>query len=87
MTNVLDIIAAAADLKLDIIKNGKIRYVDGTNEPCAEDINRLKPLTDILTKYNYGWKLYGESQMEQLGYLTELVHHILEHPNELNVDM
>lgn len=71
------------DLKLDIIKNGKIRQMekdfDGFKYPlvCNEDESRVKGLESVMNKYNYGWYIATETLIEQLQSITKFEQYIL----------
>lgn len=72
-----------AELKLDIIKNGKIRQMpndfDGFEYPfpCKEDEHRIKGLESVMDKYTYGWYIATETLEEQLQSITKFELYIL----------
>jgi len=74
------------ELKLDIIKNGKIRQMEKDFDgfeypfPCEEDIDRIKSLEHVMDVYCYGWYIATETLEEQLLSLTKFEHHILLQP-------
>ena len=61
-------IKVLAELKLDIIKNGKIR---------KEDVDRIENLDSIMNKYTYGWYIAMETLEEQLQSITKFEQYIL----------
>ena len=71
------------ELKLDIIKNGKIRQTEtmceGVREPfeCEEDKGRVKGLYSVMDKYTYGWYIAKETLDEQLQSITKFEQYIL----------
>lgn len=76
-------IKVLTELKLDIIKNGKIRqmekYFDGFKcpFPCEEDEGRIKGLESVMDKYDYGWYIATETLEEQLQSITKFEQYIL----------
>ena len=76
-------IKVLAELKLDIINNGKIRQTetmcDGFREPfeCEEDKCRAKGLYSVMKKYAYGWYIAEETLEEQLQSITRFEEYIL----------
>ena len=76
-------IKVLAELKLDIIKNGKIRQMekdfDGFEYPfsCKEDEGRIKGLESVMDKYTYGWYIATETLEEQLLSITKFEQYIL----------
>ena len=76
-------IKVLTELKLDIIKNGKIRQTEtmccGFREPfeCEEDISRVKGLHSVMDKYTYGWYIAEETLEEQLQSITKFEQYIL----------
>lgn len=79
-------IKVLAELKLDIIKNGKIRQMkkgfDGVEYveypfPCKEDEGRIRGLESVMDKYTYGWYIATESLEEQLQSITKFEQYIL----------
>ena len=76
-------IKVLAELKLDIIKNGKIRQQesdpDGFEYPFhyKEDEDRIKELNSIMDKYSYGWYIATETLEEQLLSITKFEEYIL----------
>ena len=76
-------IKVLAELKLDIIKNGKIRQTEtmcgGFREPfeCEEDRDRVKDLYSVMDKYTYGWYIATETLEEQLQSITKFEQYIL----------
>ncbi len=72
-----------AELKLDIIKNGKIRRLENCpyNEiPCThkDDEDRVKGLYSLMDKYTYGWYIVTETLEEQLASITRFELYILD---------
>ena len=76
-------IKVLAELKLDIITNGKIRQMpkelDGFEYPfpCKEDEHRIKRLQSVMDKYTYGWYIATETLEEQLQSITKFEQYIL----------
>ena len=76
-------IKVLAELKLDIIKNGKIRQTEemyqGLREPFVheEDEDRVKGLESVMDKYVYGWYIAEETLEEQLQSITRFEQYIL----------
>ena len=76
-------IKVLAELKLDIIENGKIRQTEtmrgGFREPfeCEEDRDRVKGLYSVMDKYTYGWYIAEETLEEQLQSITKFEQYIL----------
>lgn len=76
-------IKVLAELKLDIINNGKIRQTktmcDGFREPfeCEEDKGRVKGLYSVMNKYAYGWYIAEETLEEQMQSITRFEEYIL----------
>lgn len=76
-------IKALAELKVDIIKNGKIRQQESDSDgfeypfPCKEDEDRIKELNSIMNKYSYGWYIATETLEEQLLSITKFEEYIL----------
>ena len=76
-------IRVLVELKLDIIKNGKIRQQEGDcfgNEgifPCDEDMSRVRGLDSLMEKYSYGWYIATETLEEQLRSITKFEQYIL----------
>lgn len=86
MNEKLNDIKVLAELKLDIIKNGKIRQTtqkdfDGVEYPfpCKQDEDRIKGLESIMNKYTYGWYIATETLEEQLLSITKFEQYILSH--------
>ena len=84
INEVLMDIEVLSKLKLDIIKNGKIRQTDEKDIngyrmpfPCSEDASRVKDLHSVMNKYSYGWYIARESLEEQLKSLTEFEQYVL----------
>lgn len=71
------------ELKLDIIKNGKIRQMEDNYDgikcpfPCEEDEDRVKDLQSVMFKYKYGWYIATETLEEQLKSITKFEQYIL----------
>ena len=76
-------IKVLAELKLDIIKNGKIRQTEmvcgGFREPfeCEEDRDRVRGLYSVMDKYTYGWYIATETLEEQVQSVTKFEQYIL----------
>lgn len=76
-------IKVLAELKLDIIKNGKIRQMAKDSNgfeypfPCKEDEGRIKSLESVMEKYTYGWYIATETLEEQLQSITKFEQYIL----------
>ena len=76
-------IKVLAELKLDIIKNGKIRQMEKDFDgfeypfPCKEDEGRIKGLESVMDKYTYGWYIATETLEEQLQSITRFEQYIL----------
>lgn len=85
MDEKLNDIKLLAELKLDIIKNGKIRQMkkdyDGFEYPfpCAKDQDRIKGLESVMDKYTYGWYIATETLEEQILSITKFEQYILTH--------
>ena len=84
MNELLMDVKVLAELKLDIIKNGKIRQTkekdfDGCRYPfpCREDESRINGLDSIMDKYTYGWYIATETLEEQLQSITKFEQYIL----------
>ena len=84
MNEILMDIKVLTELKLDIIKNGKIRQtkeedVDGLRYPfaCKEDLDRVKGLESVMEKYTYGWYIATETLEEQLQSITKFEQYLL----------
>lgn len=76
-------IKVLAELKLDIIKNGKIRQMEKDCDgfeypfPCKEDEGRINGLESVMDKYTYGWYIATETLEEQLLSITKFEQYIL----------
>lgn len=83
MNEILLDLKVLAELKLDIIENGKIHQTkkdfDGFEDPfpCKEDENRIKGLESVMNKYTYGWYIATETLEEQLLSITRFEQYIL----------
>ena len=77
-------IRVLAELKLDIIKNGKIRQAEKDSDgfeypfPCKEDEVRVSGLYSVMDKYTYGWYIATETLEEQLDSITKFEQYILD---------